>query len=66
MKTTIGIVLLVIGVLLLVSGYQTADSLKGRVQSVFQDAKENKSTWLYVGGAGACVAGAFMLYTGKK
>jgi drug/metabolite transporter (DMT)-like permease len=66
MKTTIGIVLLVGGVLLLVSGYQAADSLKGRVQSVFQDAKDNKSTWLYVGGAAACVAGAFMLYTGKK
>jgi hypothetical protein len=53
-------------VLLLVGGYQTADSLKGRVQSVFQDAKENRSTWMYVGGAAACAAGAFMLYASKK
>jgi len=66
MKTTIGIILLVSGVLLLVGGYQTADSLKGRVQSVFQDAKENRSTWMYVGGAAACAAGAFMLYASKK
>jgi uncharacterized membrane protein YidH (DUF202 family) len=66
MKTTIGIVLLVGGVLLLVFGYQAAESVEGRVRGVFTATNKNKTTWMYIGGTAMCVAGVFQLYSGKK
>lgn len=66
MKTLIGIVLVVTGVLLLVFGYQKAESLKGQIQRIVTSSTDNKATWMYVGGAALCVAGVFTLYSGKK
>lgn len=66
MRTLIGIVLLVPGVLLLVFGYQKTESLKGQIHRIVTNSTENKTTWMYVGGAALCVAGVFQLYSRKK
>ena len=77
----LGIMLLVAGVLLLVFGYQKAESLKEEAETVGglirqlieRSPPDNTATWMYVGGAvlcvgGAalCVAGVFQIYSGKK
>ena len=66
MRTLIGIVLLVAGVLLLVFSYQKAESPKGQIHRIVTNSTENKTTWMYVGGAALCVAGVFQIYSGKK
>jgi len=66
MRKGIGIIFLVAGVLLLVWGYQTAESLKGQMHRIFTSSTNNKTTWLYVGGAVLCVVGVFQIYGGKK
>ena len=66
MRTLIGIALLVAGVLLLVFGHQKAESLKGQLHRIVTSSTDNKTTWMYVGGAALCVAGVFQLYSGKK
>lgn len=66
MRNLIGIVLVVTGVLLLVFGYQKAESFKGQLHRIFTSSTYNKTTWMYVGGAALCVAGVFQLYSGKR
>jgi uncharacterized membrane protein YidH (DUF202 family) len=61
MRTLIGIVLMVTGVLLLVFGYQKAESLKGQLKRIVTSSTDNNTTWMYVGGASLCVGGVFHL-----
>ena len=44
MRTLIGIVLLVAGVLLFVFSYQKAESLKGQIHRIVTNSTENKTT----------------------
>jgi len=66
MRRGIGIVCLVAGVLLLAWGYNIAQSLKGQMHRILTSSTNNRTTWLYLGGAVLCTAGVFQIYSGKN
>ncbi len=66
MRKGFGMLCLVGGVLLLVYGYQTAESFKGQMHRIFTSSTDNKTTWLYVSGAVLATVGIFQVYAAKK
>ena len=66
MRRGIGIVCLVAGVLLLAWGYNIAQSLKGQMHRILTSSTNNRTTWLYLGGAVLRTAGVFQIYSGKN
>jgi drug/metabolite transporter (DMT)-like permease len=66
MQKGIGVICLVAGVLLIVWGYNLAQSVGGQLHRVFTGSPGDKAMWLYLGGAVLCAAGVFQIYLGKK
>lgn len=66
MKKGIGIVCLVVGVLLIVWGYNLSQSVSGQFNRLFTGSPGDKAMWLYIGGGVLCAAGVFQIYFGKK
>lgn len=66
MRKGFGIICLVAGVLLLVWGYNVAESLKGQLHRIFTSSTNNRTTWLYAGGAVLCAIGVLQIYGGKR
>ncbi len=63
MKKAIGVGLIVAGVVLLVYGFQSRDSLESRVNQVFRGSPSNKAMWLLGGGAGLSAIGLVLVFS---
>lgn len=66
MQKGIGIVCLVVGGLLIVWGYNRAQSIGGQLQNAFTGSPGDKPMWLYLGGGVLCALGVFQIFAGKK
>ncbi|NOS71732.1 MAG: DUF3185 family protein [Verrucomicrobia bacterium] len=66
MQKVVGIVCLVAGVLLIVWGYNMAQSIEGQLQQVFTGSPGDKPMWLYIGGGVLCALGIFQIFVAKK
>jgi hypothetical protein len=66
MKKIIGLALLAGGIVLLVFGFQSKDSLESKASELFKGSPSDKTTWYLVGGAVCSVAGVgLILFKGK-
>ena len=61
----LGIVLLVVGVLLLVFGFHSSQSLGDQVTETFTGRFTDGTMFMIIGGAAALAAGAFMTFVRK-
>ncbi|MFO7704063.1 MAG: DUF3185 family protein [Halopseudomonas sp.] len=61
----LGIVLLVVGVLLLLFGFQSSQSLGDQVTETFTGRFTDGTMFMIIGGAAALAAGAFMTFVRK-
>ena len=66
MQKVVGIVCLVAGVLLIVWGYNMAQSIGGQLQQVFTGSPGDKPMWLHIGGGVLCALGVFQIFVAKK
>ena len=57
----IGIVLLIVGVALLVWGYNISQSLSGQLSQTFSGSPGDKAMYMYIGGAICAALGIFSL-----
>lgn len=62
----IGAALLVIGVILLIVGISSSDSLADQVSETFTGRYTDKTMWYIVGGAAAAVVGLVLLALGWR
>ena len=60
MNKAIGIALLVVGIVLIIYGYNASDSASSGISRFFTGAPTNKALWLLVGGIGSTIVGAVM------
>ena len=61
MNRTVGLALVIAGVVLMITGYNASQSFSSDVSRFFTGAATNKAMWMLVGGAAALVAGATLL-----
>jgi hypothetical protein len=66
MQRTLGLVLLVAGVILLVAGMNASDSLADRWSRFFTGHYTDATVWYVVGGGAAVVAGLMMATFGGR
>ncbi len=60
MRRAIGLALLAAGVLLLILGISTADSLSSELSEFFTGSPSDKAVWMLVLGVAALIAGGVM------
>lgn len=60
MKKAIGLALLAIGIVLLIFGISSADSLSSDISRFFTGEPTDRAMWLIIGGVGSIVAGAVL------
>lgn len=60
MNKGIGIALLVVGVALIIYGFNASDSVSSDVSRTFTGSPTNKTLWLLLGGTAAAIVGAVM------
>jgi hypothetical protein len=60
MNKGIGIALVVVGIVLIVYGFNASDSASSGVSRIFTGAPTNKTLWLLLGGIGSTIVGAVM------
>ena len=60
MKNPLALALIAIGILLIVFGVMSADSLGSEFSKFFTGSPSEKSIWLLIGGVGALVVGLVM------
>lgn len=60
MNKGIGMALLVIGIVLVVFGFNASDSASSDVSRFFTGAPTNKTLWLLLGGIASVIVGAVM------
>jgi hypothetical protein len=60
-----GIVLLVVGVLLLLFGWQATGSMGEQMHETFMGRYTDQTMWYLIGGAASAVGGLFLLLTGR-
>ena len=65
MNKSLGIALLVVGVILLIFGFNASDSLSSSVKETFTGNPTDRSMWFLVGGAALSVLGLVALLRGK-
>jgi hypothetical protein len=66
MNKGIGVALLVVGIALIVYGFNASDSVSSGVSRVFTGAPTDKTLWLLLGGGAATIVGAVMTFRGSK
>ena len=66
MNKPIGIALLVIGIILLVYGFNASHSLASNVSQTVTGSPTDKTMWLLIGGAAAAVVGGVMTAMGGR
>jgi hypothetical protein len=64
MNRGIGIALLVVGIALIVYGFNASNSVSSDVSRTFTGAPTNKTMWLLLGGFAAAIVGAVMTLRG--
>jgi len=64
MNKALGIALVVVGIILLVMGSQSSNSIGSDFSRFFTGSPTNKAIWLMIGGAGSVVAGAVLTLRG--
>ncbi len=62
MNKGIGIALVVVGVVLIVYGFNASDSASSGISRFFTGAPTNKALWLLLGGIGSTIVGAVMTF----
>jgi uncharacterized membrane protein HdeD (DUF308 family) len=62
MNKGIGIALLVVGIVLIVYGFNATDSASSGISRFFTGAPTNKALWLLLGGLGSAIVGAVMMF----
>jgi hypothetical protein len=62
MNNGIGIALLVVGITLIVYGFNASDSVSSGVSRAFTGAPTDKALWLLLGGGAAAIVGAVMTF----
>lgn len=65
MTKSLAVALLVVGVVLLVFGFNASHSVSSDVSRAFTGNPTDKSVWFLVGGAVAAIIGLFGLFTGR-
>ncbi|MDB6028680.1 MAG: hypothetical protein JWM68_4903 [Verrucomicrobiales bacterium] len=66
MNKALGIALLVVGVILLVLGYNESQSFSSGVSRVFNNSPTDRSIWFLVGGGIAAAVGLFLTVTKSR
>jgi hypothetical protein len=66
MNKGISIALLVVGVVLLVFGISSADSLGSQMSEFFTGSPNDKTIWLLIGGVVASIVGLFGILRGPR
>jgi uncharacterized membrane protein len=66
MNTPLGLILIVVGVLLLVFGLGSADSIQNAFSRLFTGHPTDRTMWLIVGGCVCVVAGVFSCWRGSR
>jgi ABC-type phosphate transport system permease subunit len=61
MNRGIGIALVVVGIVLIVYGFNASDSASSGISRIFTGAPTNKTLWLLLGGIGSTIVGAVMM-----
>lgn len=61
----LGIALLVVGVILLIFGFNASDSIASSVKETFTGNPTDRSMWFLIGGAALAVLGLVSLVRGK-
>ena len=62
----IGLVLLAVGIVLLVMGYNAAQSVGSQFKQAFTGSMTDKATLLYLGGAVMTAIGAYLAFLSRK
>jgi uncharacterized membrane protein YidH (DUF202 family) len=65
-KKLIGVVLLAAGAVLLVLGYNASQSVASQFRQAFSGSMSDKAMMLYVSGAAAAAAGAFLAFFSRR
>ena len=65
-QLAIGVVCLVVGVLLLVWGYNISRSVGSQLKEVFTGSPTDRAMYFYVGGAVLSVIGLFQIFVARK
>ena len=66
MKKGISVALLVVGIVLVLWGFNALDSFSSDVSQFFTDSPSDKAVWLLVSGFFAAIVGLFGLLSGVK
>lgn len=66
MHKVIGIVLLAVGIVLLIFGISSADSLASDVSRAFTGEPTNRAVWLIIGGVACAVGGAGLIMLSRR
>jgi hypothetical protein len=61
MNKSLGIALLVVGLIVMMAGYHASQSFSSDLSRFFTGAATDKSIWMLAGGAVAAIAGVFLL-----
>ena len=62
MNKGIGIALLVVGIALIIYGFNASDSVSSGVSRAFTGAPTDKTLWLLLGGGAAAIVGAVVTF----
>jgi len=62
----IGIALLAVGIVLLMLGYNAAQSVGSQFKQAFTGSMSDKATLLYLGGAMVSAVGAYLAFLSRK
>jgi uncharacterized membrane protein YidH (DUF202 family) len=62
----IGLVLLAVGIVLLVMGYNAAQSVGSQFQQAFSGSMSDKAMLFYIGGAVVTAVGAYLTFLTRK
>lgn len=65
MNKPLSVALFVVGVVLLVLGFNASQSASSEISRAFTGNPADKSIWFLVGGAVAAILGLFGLFTGR-
>lgn len=66
MQKLVGIILIVVGVLLAVSGYNAAHEIGAKVHHVFTGSVPDRARLLLIGGGAVLLLGVLQIYLAKK
>ena len=66
MNKGIGIALLVIGIALVVYGFNASDSVSSGVSRAFTGTPTDKTLWLLLGGGATAIVGAVMTFRSSR